>query len=82
VEIPDWFKDEMPKIAKIMREITPKRGVAMYGLEQELKAASDIFSEEDARTELGNATEVHSTCQRFIKWWFEEDLAEEKERKQ
>jgi len=36
----------------------------MYGLERELKPASDIFSEEDARAELENADEVHSDCHR------------------
>jgi hypothetical protein len=74
VDMPTWFKDKVPEIARIMREITPKRGISMYGLEHELKPASDIFSEEDARVELENANEVHSNCDRFVGWWFEDEL--------
>ena len=72
VDMPNWFKEKVPEIARIMSEITPKRGVSMYGLERELKPASDIFSEEDASAELENASEVHSDCDRFVRWWFED----------
>lgn len=72
VDMPDWFKEKVPEIARIMSEITPKRGVSMYGLERELRPASDIFSEEDASAELENANEVHSDCDRFVRWWFED----------
>lgn len=74
VEMPEWFKAKIPRIAKIMRDITPKRGISMYGLERELKPASAIFSEEDARVELKNASEVHLDCGKFVRWWFKDYL--------
>jgi HEPN domain-containing protein len=74
VDMPEWFRDKIHRIAGIMREITPKRGISMYGLERELKPASDIFSEEDARVELKNASEVHFDCDGFVRWWFKDEL--------
>lgn len=66
---PSWFMDNIEKLARIMREITPKRGPAMYGFEKEMKPAGEIFSSDDGIKALNEARFVFETCQRFFLEW-------------
>ncbi len=66
---PKWFVERIEEIAKIMQEITPKRGPAMYGFEREMKPASSIFSIEDGQKATQNARFVYEICIKFLKMW-------------
>jgi HEPN domain-containing protein len=66
---PEWFVQRVPELARIMREITPKRGPAMYGFEREMKPAKDIFSAEDGGRAAGDARFVLEIGRRFFQEW-------------
>jgi HEPN domain-containing protein len=66
---PVWFVYRVEDMARIMREITPKRGLAMYGLEKEMKPASAIFSHEDGIKASTDAGFVYETCRKFLQEW-------------
>jgi HEPN domain-containing protein len=66
---PGWFIERVERLGKIMREITPKRGPAMYGFEKEMKPAKDLFSHEDGIKATTDAKFVYETCQRFLQEW-------------
>jgi HEPN domain-containing protein len=66
---PDWFTDRIQDMARIMREITPKRGLAMYGFEKEMKPASAIFSREDGIKAFEDARFVFEICKRSLQEW-------------
>lgn len=66
---PDWFTGRVEGMAKIMREITPKRGPAMYGFEKEMKPANAIFSREDGAKAVQDARFVFETCKKFLQEW-------------
>lgn len=66
---PNWFTARVEDLAKIMREITPKRGPAMYGFEKEMKPASAIFSQEDGMKATEDARFVFETCKKFLQEW-------------
>jgi len=66
---PGWFVDRVESMAKIMREITPKRGPAMYGFEGEMKPANAIFSVDDGIKATTDARFVFETCKKFFQEW-------------
>ena len=66
---PGWFIERVEAMAKIMREITPKRGPAMYGFEMEMKPARAIFSSEDGIKATTDAGFVFDTCKKFLQEW-------------
>jgi hypothetical protein len=70
-KFPNWFKQKIVKIAKIMAEITPKRGPAMYGFEKELVPPSKIFSKKDGMNARKDAQFVYRYCKKFVNYWFE-----------
>jgi len=47
----------------VSRDLSKKRGPAMYGYEAELRPASDIFDEEDAEDAISAAKEVFDSCE-------------------
>lgn len=65
-KFPDWFSCKIPEFM-ISRDLSKKRGPAMYGYEAELRPASDIFSREDAEEALAATEEVLEACNRLIK---------------
>jgi len=65
-KFPEWFALKIPKFIRISRDLSKKRGPAMYGYEAELRPASDIFSRDDAKEALRSAKEVFDDCNRFI----------------
>lgn len=66
---PMVWQGVLPDLARRMREITPKRGPAMYGLEAQGIPASEAFDEEDGRGALADAEFVHSRCAGFFEEW-------------
>lgn len=66
---PTWFVDQVGEMARIMQEITPKRGPAMYGFEREMKPANVIFSLEDGQKATREAKFVYEICGKFLKQW-------------
>jgi len=66
---PGWFLDRIDGLARIMREITPKRGPAMYGFEKETKPAIAIFSLDDGIKATTDARFVFETCKKFLQEW-------------
>lgn len=47
---------------RISRDLSKKRGPAIYGYEAQLRPASEIFSREDANDALMSTEEVYSLC--------------------
>lgn len=66
---PEPWQEVLPELARRMREITPKRGPAMYGLEAQGIPASEAFDEEDGRGALADAELVCSRCTSFFDEW-------------
>ena len=66
---PAPWREVLPELARRMREITPKRGPAMYGLEAQGIPASDAFNEEDGRRALADAEFVYSRCLTYFEDW-------------
>lgn len=66
---PGSWREDVLDLARRMREITPKRGPAMYGLEAQGIPASEAFDETDAREALADAEFVVSRCVRYFEDW-------------
>jgi HEPN domain-containing protein len=71
-KFPDWFSYNIPAFITISRDLSKKRGPALYGYEAQLRPASDIFSRNDAVEALNSADEVFNECRRLVKEIFEE----------
>lgn len=71
-KFPDWFSFKIPEFIRISRDLSKKRGPAMYGYEAELRPASDIFSKKDAEEALKSAREVFNACNKLMKEIFGE----------
>jgi HEPN domain-containing protein len=67
--LPGWFRDELPYLAETSRSLAKLRGLAMYGSEDELKPASELFSADDARRAYGDAEKVLRLCTSIIESW-------------
>jgi len=67
--VPESWRATLPELARRMREITPKRGPAMYGLEAQGIPASEAFDEEDGRGALADAEFVYSRCAGWFEDW-------------
>jgi len=67
--LPEWFKEQLPYLAETSRSLAKLRGPAMYGSEDELKPASELFSEDDARRAYGDAEKVLRLCKSIIDSW-------------
>ena len=66
---PEPWREALPELARRMREITPKRGPAMYGLEAQGIPASEAFDEEDGRAALDDAELIYSRCSAYFEDW-------------
>lgn len=65
-KVPDWFSSKIPEFIEISKDLSKKRGPALYGYESELKPASDIFNIKDAKEALASAEEVFNACNKLI----------------
>ncbi len=71
-KFPDWFSSKIPDFIRISKDLSKKRGPALYGYEAQMKTASDIFSRSDAEEALGSADDVFNSCNRLINDIFED----------
>jgi hypothetical protein len=60
-------------LVPLSRDLSKKRGPALYGYEAQLRPASDIFSRNDAEEALMYADDVYNSCNRLISEIFEGD---------
>jgi HEPN domain-containing protein len=51
---------------EISKDLSKKRGPAMYGYESEMKPSSDIFDKEDATSAISSAKDVFEACKKLI----------------
>ncbi len=65
-KLPDWFSLKIPEFIDISKELSKKRGPALYGYEAEFKPASDIFDESDAEDALISTKAVFGACESLI----------------
>jgi len=65
-KVPDWFSSKIPEFTEVSRDLSKKRGPALYGYEAELKPASAIFNRKDAEEALASAEEVFNACDKLI----------------
>ena len=65
-KVPDWFSSKIPEFTEVSRDLSKKRGPALYGYEAELKPASEIFNIKDAKEALASAEEVFNACNKLI----------------
>jgi len=64
--LPVWFATEIPRLIAISKDLSKKRGPALYGYEEELTPASEIFEKGDAEDALAAAEEVFQLCERVV----------------
>ncbi len=65
-KFPAWFSAKITDFERISRDLSKKRGPALYGYEAQLRPASDIFSRNDADEALMSAEDVYNSCNRLI----------------
>jgi HEPN domain-containing protein len=70
-KFPDWFSIKIADFKRISRDLSKKRGPALYGYEASLRPASDIFSRNDAEEALMSADDVYNSCYRLTSDIFE-----------
>ncbi len=73
-KFPSWFSAKIIDFKRISRDLSKKRGPALYGYEASLRPASDIFSRNDAEEALMSAEDVYNSCKRLINEIFEGDV--------
>lgn len=61
-KFPDWFSTKITDYMRISRDLSKKRGPAIYGYEAQLIPASDIFTRNDANEALMSAEDVYGSC--------------------
>ncbi|MEM2924750.1 MAG: HEPN domain-containing protein [Methanocellales archaeon] len=69
-KFPEWFSVKIPRFMEISRDLSKKRGLAMYGYEVEFKPASKIFDRGDGENAIACAREVFESCEKLIKMIF------------
>ncbi|MFH1323556.1 MAG: HEPN domain-containing protein [Methanobacteriota archaeon] len=72
-KFPAWFSVKIMDFKRISRDLSKKRGPALYGYEAQLRPASDIFSRNDAEEALMSADDVYNSCNRLISEIFQGD---------
>lgn len=65
-KLPVWFAAEIPRLIAISKDLSKKRGPALYGYEEELIPASELFGQGDAEVALAAAEEVFQLCERVV----------------
>jgi HEPN domain-containing protein len=63
---PQWFRELIPKLARISRKLRREREPSMYGDEESGVSPDELYDEEDAREALANATEVFQAVSKLF----------------
>ena len=69
---PEWFREAVPEMARISRDLSLNRGPAMYGNESSEIPPEELYDDEDSRRAIRNAQLVHDLCLKL----FEERVRE------
>ncbi|MEM2925810.1 MAG: HEPN domain-containing protein [Methanocellales archaeon] len=69
-KFPQWFSVKIPRFMEISRDLSKKRGPAMYGYEAEFKPATELFDRKDGEDAIASAKDVFDSCERLIKMLF------------
>ncbi len=72
-KFPAWFSKKISEFMRISRDLSKKRGPAIYGYEAQQRPASDIFSKNDANEALMSAEDIYSSCFKLIQGGFDEE---------
>ena len=72
---PKWFREIIPQIAKISRQLGLNRGPAMYGNEEAEIPPNELYDEEDAKEAINKARKVLEYCTKLFKEWIQEKEA-------
>ena len=67
-KLPVWFSAEIPRLIAISKALSKKRGPALYGYEEALIPASELFEQGDAEVALAAADEVFRLCERVVEF--------------
>jgi HEPN domain-containing protein len=67
--LPEWFREKLPDLAAAMVWLSEKRGLSMYGDEEKMIPATDLFDKDDAFKAVSDCREVLSACERFCAEW-------------
>ena len=65
-KFPAWFSKKITEFMRISRDLSKKRGPAIYGYEAQLRPASEIFNRDDANEALVCAEDVYGSCFKLI----------------
>jgi len=63
---PQWFRNLVPRLARISRKLRREREPSMYGDEESGAPPDELYDEEDAREALANATEVFQAVSKLF----------------
>jgi HEPN domain-containing protein len=63
---PQWFRELIPKLARISRKLRREREPSMYGDEESGAPPDELYDEEDAREAFANATEVFQVVSKLF----------------
>ena len=75
-KLPLWFQEEINSVSEIVKRLSKERGPAMYGDEEDMKPAEEIFKREDGERALNDSKYVLGLCERFFKEWFKDKEVE------
>jgi len=64
---PQWFRDVVPRLARISRKLRREREPAMYGDEESGTPPDELYGEEDAEETLSWAVEVFQAVSKLFK---------------
>ena len=63
---PEWFREQIERLAEISRNLAEKRSPSMYGIEAAGKTPGELFGEREAEEALRNAKQVHQLARQLI----------------
>ncbi len=63
---PEWFREQIERLAEISRDLAEKRSPSMYGIEAAGKPPGELFREKEAEEALRNAKQVHQLARKLI----------------
>ncbi|MCD6509036.1 MAG: HEPN domain-containing protein [Thermoprotei archaeon] len=69
---PEWFRQKIPDIARISRDLSHNRGPAMYGNEEAEIPPNELYDERDAEDVINEVKEALAYCLKL----FEEKVRE------
>lgn len=75
---PKWFREKIPQMRQVSRDLSQKRGPSVYGIEGEGKTASELFTKTDAEEALQNTEKVYRISQKFFNEYYQQKPEDQK----